>query len=171
MTLRPSTILAMLTDAVNSLTLHGFRNFYFLNGHGGNIATLSATFSEIYSQKSLDPSDGGKPHIQCKQRNWWDGKGFQALSAELYGSSEGSHATCSEISLTYYLFPDQVKEAKLDPETAPNGPIFDAADFRDRFPDGRMGSKPSLCSIADGERIFKTALQDIMSDLKSSFTG
>ncbi|MEP3525184.1 MAG: creatininase family protein [Hyphomicrobiales bacterium] len=171
MTLRPSTIIAMLLDAVNSLTLHGFNKFYFLNGHGGNIATLSAAFSEIYAQTSLNPADSGKTAPRCKQRNWWDGKRFQTLSKELYGASEGGHATCSEISLTNYLFPDQVKEAKLDPETAPYGPIYDAADFRSRFPDGRMGSKPSLCSVADGERIFDAARQDILDDLSSSFSS
>ena len=170
-TMRPSTIIAMLLDAVNSLTLHGFRNFYFLNGHGGNMATLSAAFSEIYAQKSLNPRDESKPSILCKQRNWWDGKRFNELSKELHGASEGSHATCSEISLTYYLFPDQVKEAELSPETAPNGPIYDATDFRARFPDGRMGSKPSMCSIADGERIFKAARQDILDNLNQSFSS
>ena len=169
MTLRPSTIIAMLMDTVNSLALHGFRNFYFLNGHGGNIATLSTAFSEIYAQTSLEGSSDTKPSLVCKQGNWWDGKRFQALSKELYGEFEGSHATCSEISLTNYLFPDHVKTAKLEPDVAPNGPIYDAEDFRRRFPDGRMGSKPSLCSIEDGERIFKDALQDIIEDVKRSF--
>lgn len=171
MTLRPSTIIAMLLDAVNSLALHGFKRFYFLNGHGGNMATLAAAISEIYAQKSFNPTDGTKPDLRCKQRNWWDGKRFQALSKELYGAFEGSHATCSEISLTYYLFPDRSKKVVLDPEVAPNGPIFDATDFRARFPDGRMGSKPSLCSIAHGEQIFNAAMQDILDDVSGSFSS
>lgn len=168
-TLRPSTLIAMLLDAVNSLSLHGFRNFYFLNGHGGNMATLSAAFSEIYAQKSLNLKEEGRPSLRCKQRNWWDGKRFRALSSELYGEMEGSHATCSEISLSYHLFPDRVKSAVLEPEIAPRGPVFDAADFRRRFPDGRMGSKPSLSCAADGERIFNAALEDIIEDMAGSF--
>jgi creatinine amidohydrolase len=53
MTLRPSTLIAVLQDMVESLVRHGFERFYFLNGHGGNIATLAAAFSEIYAARSL----------------------------------------------------------------------------------------------------------------------
>ena len=50
--LRPSTFMAAISDWVNSLARHGFDRIYFLNGHGGNIATIEATFSEIYADYS-----------------------------------------------------------------------------------------------------------------------
>src|SRR5579872_7006529 len=47
-TLRPSTMIASMTDWAQSLTRHGFERIYWLNGHGGNIATITAAFSEMY---------------------------------------------------------------------------------------------------------------------------
>ncbi len=52
-TLRPTTLIAVVMDVVNSLSRHGFDSFYFLNGHGGNIATVQSAFSEIYAEASL----------------------------------------------------------------------------------------------------------------------
>src|SRR5215470_14809255 len=52
-TLRPRTLIAVLQDIVESLVKHGFERFYFINGHGGNIATMAAAFSEIYAARSL----------------------------------------------------------------------------------------------------------------------
>src|SRR5262249_27996337 len=53
MTLRPSTIIAAMVDWARSLARHGFERLYWLNGHGGNIATMTAAFSEIYHAVSL----------------------------------------------------------------------------------------------------------------------
>ena len=48
-------------------------------------------------------------------RNWWDSGGVKELSAELFGDAEGSHATCSEVSLTYYGYPDMPKKGGMAP--------------------------------------------------------
>ena len=59
----------MLRDLVESLVRHGFERFYFVNGHGGNIATVTAAFSEIYAARSL-PAGANVQPVKCRLRNW-----------------------------------------------------------------------------------------------------
>ncbi|HEX8570282.1 MAG TPA: creatininase family protein, partial [Caulobacteraceae bacterium] len=51
--LRPTTFIAVIRDWVMSLSAHGFDRLYFLNGHGGNVASIEAAFSEIYAEASF----------------------------------------------------------------------------------------------------------------------
>jgi hypothetical protein len=45
--LRPSTFIAAIGDWVRSLGAHGFERIYFLNGHGGNVASIEAAFRDL----------------------------------------------------------------------------------------------------------------------------
>ena len=163
-TLRPSTLIAVVRDVVQSLARHGFERCYFLNGHGGNVATVHAAFSEIYADSSLDAHAGERPAPRCRLGNWYDGRRVRALSQQLFGAAEGSHATPSEISLTFYVHPEAIKQAPMSPRIAPRGPILDAADYRRRFPDGRIGSDPSLATPEAGEKLFHAAVEDAVED-------
>ena len=165
-TLRPSTLIAYVCDYVNSLSRHGFRQFYFINGHGGNVATLTAAFSELYAQISLGAPNRNCPSIRCGLQNWWAGDEVKRLSKELFGSNEGSHATPSEVSVTYYLFPEAQKRVAMSPTNAPSGRIYDATSYRSQFPDGRIGSNPALATVEHGERIFNAAVNDTVADFK-----
>jgi creatinine amidohydrolase len=163
--LRPSTLMAVLKDVIHSLAKHGFRHIYFLNGHGGNTNTIQAAMSEIYAERSFaGPSE--QP-VKCFLRNWWTTRGIKQLSHDLFGDAEGYHATPSEVSLTFYANPDHIKQVSMSPKVAATGTFYDAADFRRRFPDGRIGSDPSLASIEAGKTIFAAAVSDITRDYLS----
>jgi creatinine amidohydrolase len=164
-TLRPSTLIALVRDIVESLARHGFRQFYFINGHGGNIATLGAAFSEIYAARSLDPAEKA-PAVECRLRNWWQGQSVQQLIRELYGDAEGSHATPSEIAVTQFACPAAIKRAPLDPPIAPRGGFTDAADYRRNFPDGRIGANSALATPEAGRRLYEAAVAAIASDYR-----
>jgi creatinine amidohydrolase len=166
MTLRPSTLIAVLKDMVDSLVRHGFERFYFLNGHGGNIATLAAAFSEIYATRSLGTASYTPP-IKCRLKNWWANQEVHDLAKELFGDAEGSHATPSEVSITQFAYPDAIKSALLDPPVAPHGDFTDAADYRRKFPDGRIGSNPGLASPEAGRRLYEAAVAAIAKDYRS----
>jgi creatinine amidohydrolase len=164
-TLRPSTLIAVLRDIVESLAVHGFDRFYFINGHGGNIATIAAAFSEIYAARSLSPASSAAP-IRCRLRNWWEAEGVRQLTKELYGDAEGSHATPSEISLTQFAHPEAIKKAPLDPPIAPRGEFTDAADYRRNFPDGRIGANSGLATPEAGKRLYETAIAGLAKDYR-----
>ena len=51
-------MIAAIYDWTASLTRHGFERVYWFNGHGGNIATIQAAFSEIYGDWSLRRAGG-----------------------------------------------------------------------------------------------------------------
>ena len=162
MTLRPSTLIALVRDCVASLARHGFKRLYFVNGHGGNTATIGAAFDEIYADSSL----GGESGVRCKSVNWWMGTRVRKLRESFYSGREGAHATPSEIAVTWFVHPAEVREAKLETAAPPMQPFADAADYRRRFPDGRIGSDPSLAKAGDGERLVEAAAQDILEDYK-----
>jgi len=161
MTLRPSTLIAVVRDMVQSLSRHGFERFFFLNGHGGNVATVTAAFSEIYAEASLSPSGSNGYSPRCTLQNWYDTQAARQLSRELYGRQEGSHATPSEVSVTFHAYPEAIKQAVLSPAVAPSGRFTDSADYRRRFPDGRIGSNPGLASPEHGKRILDAAVPEL----------
>ena len=88
------------------------------------------------------------------------------LCRQLFPVGEGSHATPSEVSVTWFGYPQAVKSVAMTPRIAPNGPILDADDYRRRFPDGRIGSDPSQASIESGEKIVAAAVKAVIAEFK-----
>jgi creatinine amidohydrolase/Fe(II)-dependent formamide hydrolase-like protein len=162
--LRPSTFMAAIRDWTMSLAGHGFDRLYWLNGHGGNVASIEAAFSEIYAEASFAGRDRG---FALKLRNWWELPGVHGLCNQLFPSGHGSHATPSEIAVTQYAYPDSIKTADYAPQVAPTGPIREARDFRTRFPDGRMGSDPAQATPEKGARIVARAVDGLVSEVEA----
>lgn len=163
-TLRPSTMIAAIKDWCTSLRRHGFERIYWLNGHGGNVATISAAFSEVYAERSLDGASTKIPRMTLRQKNWWELNGVQAKCQELHPSGDGFHATASEVAVTYAAYPDQVREVAMQPKIAPIAGFTDAENYRRNFPDGRIGSDPSQSTPENGQRIIDCAAQALAQD-------
>lgn len=166
MTLRPSTMIAAINDWIDSLVRHGFTRIYFLNGHGGNIATIQAAFAESYSGWSLDADPC--PY-QLKLNNWWELPGVMDVCRSIFPVADGNHATASEVSVTYYAYPDAAKDVEMTPKVAPVGGFTDAADYRTRFPDGRIGSDPSQASAEKGAKIVAAARDALVREAGNFF--
>ena len=86
---------------------------------------------------------------------------------ELYGNREGQHATPSEIAVTLHLHDSLVTKQRPLPEAAPCGAIHGPADFRRRYPDGRMGSDPYLAKPEHGAELLDTAATALREDLET----
>lgn len=158
--LRPCTLILVIRDYIASLAKAGFTHFFFINGHGGNVATLRAAFSEVYATLA----DLNWPHadqVRCQVNNWYMCSSVNQLARQLYGDQEGSHATPSEVALTQYVYPDAIKQAYLTPEVSKDYRIYGAADFRRRYPDGRMGSNPALATPDQGRQFYELAVKDL----------
>ncbi len=160
--LRPSTFIAAIGDWVRSLNAHGFEKIYFLNGHGGNVATIEAAFSELYAEASFARTERG---FACKLKNWWELKGVLGLANRQFPTGHGSHATPSEIAVTQWAYPDHIKAANYAPQIAPTGPIREAKDFRARYPDGRMGSDPAQATPEKGGELVAMAAAGLIADV------
>ena len=69
--------------------------------------------------------------------------------------------------MTQFAYPDVVKSASLDPPVAARGDFADAADYRGKFPDGRIGSNPGLATPDAGRRLYDAAVAAIAEDYLS----
>ena len=156
---RPTTLIALIQDYVSSLVRSGFDHFYFLNGYGGNLAPTRAAFQEIYTEASLRHAADDNP-VRCRIRSWWELPKTNALRHDMFGEWEGIHATPSEVAITQHVYPDAIKHRKMDAPVGisqeylrdhPSDDHYDAHHHRERFPDGRIGSDPSLATPDAGK--------------------
>jgi creatinine amidohydrolase len=169
--LRPTTLIQVIIDYVQSLARHGFDHFYFLNGHGGNLAPAMCAIQELHAERSLGRYVGGRIH--CRVRSWWEFAGVNALRQQLYGVGEGMHATPSELAITRHLMPQLSRPDALAPP-APLSPEFmklhggdnhsDAPAHRAQFPDGRVGSDSALGLAEHGDQFIALAADAAAQD-------
>lgn len=170
---RATTLIAIVIDVIGSLARQGFTHFYFLNGHGGNIAPVRSAFQDLYADYSLAGRDCP---IRMRLRSWWEYPNADQLRKQLFGDAEGMHATPSEIAITQYVHPATVRAS---PGAAP--PRLSAAFLRDHagdqhldakthrreFPDGRVGSDSGLAQPDHGRVLLDAAVADAWADVQT----
>jgi creatinine amidohydrolase len=168
--LRPSTLIRVVVDLLEGLARSGFERFFFVNGHGGNEAPVRAAFAELHALLAA-AGRAEAPRIRCELHNWWQLPGVKRLADELYGDAEGYHATPSEVALTQHLLPETIRHAELEPLGPCDGAVHGPADFRRRYPDGRMGSDSGLATPEHGARFLEVAVEDLRQTLLRFSSG
>ena len=164
---RTTTLLALLQDIVQSLAYNGFRNVYFLNGHGANIAVLKAFIHDWHQQSVLSKTDT----LRFRIKSWWEFKEVNDLRQRLYGEREGMHATPSEVSITQFThrtvrhFETGFRKLETSYYQDHAGDNHqDAAQHRSQFPTGAVGSDPTLANSKDGKNLLELASNALVSD-------
>lgn len=169
--LRPSTLAALMQDIIASLAATGFRRIYLLNGHGGNVGPLRCAMQEFYAARSYASVPTPSP-VHCRIRSWWELPTVDALRRRLYGAAEGYHATPSEVAITMAAHPDHIRQFDrpapvidaADQLVHSGDNYYDAADFRARYPDGRVISHSALATPDHGEKLISAAVDDLAVD-------
>ena len=110
-------MLNVLCDVAVSITKHGISKVLFVNGHGGNSATLGAAVVKLKYEYNIDA--------------YWSGIPTRAAGdaiKEKYGiplePGNTGHACEMEISNCLYLCPWVVKEERAKGETVLDGPYM-----------------------------------------------
>ena len=145
---------------IESLGHQGFIHFFFVNGHGANLAPLREI--EAWTNES-----------RVRVRSWWDYPEVSELRTALFGKWEGMHATPSEISITQ--FENRIvisEEADQPPELLSKEFMKDAAgdkhgppdEHRARFPDGRVGSHSAMARPEHGRLLLEAAGKAVARD-------
>lgn len=101
-TLRPSTLIAVLKDYVSSLYHHGLRKFFILNSHGGNESTIKTAVTEItgeYRDIKIASAQYTKLAPKAIKKN---------IKSEVFG-----HSCEREVSEILYLAPHILRKDKL----------------------------------------------------------
>lgn len=168
--LRPSTLSVVVHDIIASLAATGFTRVYLLNGHGGNIAPIRGAVHEFYAERSYAAESS---RVHCRLRSWWELPTVDGLRKSLYGAAEGYHATPSEVAITMAAHPDHIRpfdrpapvqHGANDISIHAGDNYFDAADYKARFPDGRVISHSALATPEHGERLIAAAVDDLSAD-------
>ena len=148
--LRAETLLAMAVDVVASLARHGFKDFVFFNGHGGNAALLQSF--------AFDLRDRYDAHVY--NLDLWGGGFFNKCIAECFPklSMKEVHAASVETALMQYLYPHLVGEVPARGEKKE----FDSSlrfgwQAEDYSRSGVIGD-PTLANAEVGEKIYRDAV-------------
>ena len=171
--IRASVLHAYVCDYLRSLAKHGFRRFYFVNGHGANLGVLYTVFQDMHHERSIGASAFETPELVFRLKSWWEFDSVNKLRRELYGDAEGIHATPSEVAITQHLRGDagipwtSEDFTPIDPETLSElggDRHNDAFHHRAAYPDGRVGSDPGLATPEHGRRLLETAIEGVAED-------
>jgi creatinine amidohydrolase len=142
-TLRPETLVAVLTEVLDTLRGQGFRRFLVVNGHAGN-----------NQARAPIEARGARWH------DWWDSPAVRAAAARAY-PGEATHASWFETfpwtSLPGVVLPAEEKAMVTDPEALRE---LDPAAVRAAISDGSYGG-PYQVPHEDAQAVWNAGVAEV----------
>jgi creatinine amidohydrolase len=161
LSLRPTTLIAVLEDLFRSMYRHGLRRVLIVNGHGGNAAALSSAIH-------LVADDLGE--MRFKTFEWWTDPEAYRVVIETMGEQAGSHASPGETAFMLAVRPSAVKLNRLMEHDAPVKPSRETTTlntFAEKYPDGIMGLDPRNATCQAGEALLKKSIEICARELEN----
>jgi creatinine amidohydrolase len=158
--LRPDTMIMLISDIIESLVAHGFRRIVFINGHGGNISSIKIAMERLKARMI----EGCFEVI-----SWYEMEEVRQLSIDLFMGQEGHHATPCEVSITRHLRPKAFKTKPVNELRVANPKYYwplTCEEMKKVFPDGRMESAPWLATADHGRKILEEACRAIQKKVE-----
>ena len=152
-----------ITSLVESLLPHGFRKFYFLNGHGGNTEPNGVTLRKLKARFGTALFG----HLGY----------FALITDEIAATLEGPakdmrHACEAEASLIMHLHPHLVRRDKLrDDGLKTEPPVKGAVLHFDEFTEEGSLGYATLATPEKGAKIFRAAVEAATTEIKRFTEG
>ena len=160
LSLRPTTLMAVLEDLFRSLYRHGFRRVLVVNGHGGNTAALTSTVQTLAVEFAK---------LRVKNFEWWTDQEAYRVVIDLLGEQVGSHASPGETAFMLAVRSSAVKLDRLTGRDAPVKPsreMTTVQNFTQKYPDGIMGRDPRNATREVGEALLKKSIEICARELE-----
>lgn len=144
--IRPSTLMAVIRDYVNSLYRAGFRRFLILGTHWDNHFPVAASLSELADEKS---------DLRFIVKDFWEFSSVLAIMKEEFNES-GGHADAADVSILLAIDDLLVNQSLLTAEF----PTVNYQVSRDLIKQsvttsGVIGSDQRKASIKAGQRLLE----------------
>lgn len=173
--IRTTTLMALVTDYFTSLEHHGFRNIIFIQQHGGNQPAMQSVIENL----SWDARSARALHIVP----WhYVSESFGTL----YGLERGFHANDVETALMLAVYPHLVDMSKASPVLVERPDLFHVdigvlQQIRAPFESGHGGLKvisasgafghPEEADVAFGEQLLEDICTNLAADLRKIIDG
>lgn len=168
LTFKHTTFKILIEEMVESMCIHGFKNFLFLNSHGGN---------QGIGQVILEALGNKYPQSQFSFITWWKIAVEELKKINTSGPGGTGHAGEFETSLMLHIAPKLVRKQHLKPPSNQlfdplvgdmiNGPQISYFQIIKEISANGVVGNPSIASKEKGKKISQIITSKLVDFIKS----